>query len=201
MPIFSTDLLPKLHANDPTVTELICSQAKGVNLTSQEVEDIATALQNNTKVEIISFLGNPINANAARLLAQFFMVNTGLKQAYLGTCDLRSNVSIILPPLETHPSLVLLDLNTNSLGDEDGLHIVSLLKKNTVLEELEVGNNNLTRESYQIMRNALEDNPELAAKLDFCSTPEQYFDSPEKDVIAEIRTFCETKKMGIGCKM
>ena len=47
----------------------------------------------------------------------------------------------------------------------------------------------------------LEKNPELAAKLDFCSTPEQYFDSPEKDVIEEIQAFCESKNMGIGCKM
>lgn len=170
-------------------------------MTSQEVENIATALQNNTKVKTISFLGNPINANAARLLAQFFMVNTGLKQAYLGTCDLHSNVSIILQPLETHPSLVLLDLNTNGLDNADGLHIATLLKKNTVLEELEVGNNNFTKEAYQNMKNALEENPELAAKLDFCSTTEQYFDSPEKDVIEEIRAFCDTKKMGIGCKM
>ncbi len=201
MPIYSPDLLPKIQANDPTVTQLICSQVIGINLTSQEVEDIATALQNNTKVETISFLGNPVNTIAARLLAQFFMVNTGLKQVYLGTCDLRSNVSIILQPLENHPSLVSLDLNTNNLGDADRLHITSLLEKNTVLEELEVGNNNFTRETYQMMRDALEKNPELAAKLDFCSTPEQYFDSPEKDVIEEIQAFCESKNMGIGCKM
>lgn len=201
MPIFSVDLLPGLYANDPTVKELICSQVKGVYLTSQEVEEIATALQNNTSVEVISFLGNPINANAARLLAQFFTVNTKLQQAYLSTCNLGSNISIILKPLETHPSLVLLDLNTNNLDDEDGIHIASLLEKNTVLEELEVGNNKFTKNAYQIMRSALEENPELAAHLDFSSTPEQYFESPEKDVINEIHTFCESRKMSGGLKM
>ena len=70
-----------------------------------------------------------------------------------------------------------------------------------MLEEFEVGNNNFTTEAYQSMGSALEENPELAAKLDFCSTPEQYFDSPEKDVIEEIRDFSETKKKGIGYKM
>ena len=129
MPIFSPDLLPKLQANDPTVKELICSQYKGVNLTSQDVEAIATALQHNTEVETINFLGNPINANAARLLAQFFEGNIRLKQVQLGTCALGANVSIILKPLETHPSLEQLDINTNNLGDAEAPHIVCLLKK------------------------------------------------------------------------
>jgi hypothetical protein len=62
---------------------------------------------------------------------------------------------------------VLLDLNTNKLGDANVLHITSLLEKNTVLEELEVGSNKFTTKAYQIMGNALEENPELAAKLDF----------------------------------
>ncbi|KTD75201.1 hypothetical protein [Legionella waltersii] len=79
MPIYSIDMLPKLRSNDPTVKELICSDVKGFKLKLQEVEDLARALQNNTNVETISFLGNPVNANAARLLAQFFTVNTRLK--------------------------------------------------------------------------------------------------------------------------
>jgi len=201
MPIYSPDLLSKIKDNDPTVTELICSKVKRVNLTSQDVENIATALQNNTAIETISFLGNSINANAAQLLAQFFKVNTRLKNIHLGTCDLRSNVSILLQELESHPSVVLLDLNTNSLDDAAGFHIASLLEKNTVLEELEVGSNNFTIQVYQTMKNALEKNHELAAKLNFCSIPEQYFDTPEKKVIQEIQDLCETIKSSIARKM
>lgn len=51
------------------------------------------------------------------------------------------------------------------------------------------------------MQDALEKNPDLATQLDFCSTPEQYFDSPEKEVIEEIRTFCKNLKEGVGFKM
>lgn len=201
MPIYSPDLLPKLQANDPALTELICSQFKGIHLAPQEVEQIAEALQNNTTIETINFLGNSINTNAAHLLARFFMQNPRLKHVYLGTCDLRSNVSIILQSLVTHSSVEMLDLNTNGLDDADAVHIVLLLEKNTVLEELEVGNNGFTIVAYQKMLDALQDNCELAAGLTFSAMPDQYFDNPEKTIIEDIQAFCEAKKNSNSCTM
>lgn len=201
MPIFSSDLLQKVQSNDPTITELICSQVKGVTLTMQEVEAISSVLQNNTHIETISLLGNPINVNSAQLLAQFFTKNTRLKKIYLGTCELGSNVSMIMESLEYHPSVSILDLNTNNLSDKEVLSLVSLLKKNTTLEELEVGNNQFTATAYQHMKEALEDNQVLACQLDFCSTPEQYFASPEKNVINEIHALCEEMKRRSNYKM
>ena len=98
--------------------------------------ETAKALQHITSLKSLDLSNNNISNEVSVELAVAFKSNKHLEELWTFDCSLKSSATVILQPLTTISTLKCLNINDNQLSEEVGEALASVILHNTGLEEL-----------------------------------------------------------------
>ena len=101
------------------------------------------ALNNVSSLKVLDLDNNNMTSEASVQLAGVIKNNSHLEELHLSNNDLQSSVTVVLHALQQHSKLKLLNLNENNLPDTVGKDIALVIKRNTSIQDLRLGFNNL----------------------------------------------------------
>ena len=126
------------------------------NLNDDGVIKIAQSLCKHSKLKVFNLRNNNITEEAAEALLSVITSNNCLEELYLGNNQLHLGFLKIAIGLQKISSLKVLDLYDNRLPDKIADELALVIRNNTVLEKLWLGDNHLGS-STVVVANALED--------------------------------------------
>jgi len=142
----------------------------GNNMSGKVVNDLADVFKSNTRLELVSLGRNNLQSSAVVILqamkgisnlkelflqdnnmsekvvddlADVIRNNTGLEELYLCNNDLQSSTVVVFQALKGISTLKKLNLYGNNMSGKVVNDLADVLKNNTCLEVLGLGNNNL----------------------------------------------------------
>ena len=121
---------------------------------------ILQALKENSKLKVLNLNGNNMTGEIADSLANVIKNNTGLEQLHLLNNNLGPSAILVLQALQENSKLKLLNLNGNYMTGVVAEDLANVIKTNTHLEQLGLGNNNLGPYAIVILQ-ALKENSKL----------------------------------------
>jgi len=104
---------------------------------------VLQALKNISNLKKLSLINNGISGTILQDMKGVLESNTYLEEVYLGSNDLRLSENFILQSFKGISSLKVLDLNASNMSDKAVDHLAVVIRNNTLLETLCLGNNNL----------------------------------------------------------
>ena len=154
-----TRILSSQVAYNHTLTNLHLSRS---NIKDDEGAEVAKILYNNTTLRKLELEGNMLGMKAAKEFGKALRVNKTLlfldleSNQLVGDGDENLGLIDLISALETNKSLISLNLGNNKLEQPVGVHIRSMLERNTTLIDLEIGFNNFTladvRTSFDVVK-------------------------------------------------
>jgi len=134
----------------------------GVYLTSNNLQNISSALRTNTVLEKLNLSGCTSTPENFHHLAQMLAVNNSLTSLDLTGTDLpEENLQQIAKSLTVNTSLQTLIMDANSLDEkEEGLQALlnAILIANTTLTELNISSESFSSETQKIISRLLSQN-------------------------------------------
>lgn len=147
-------IINRLRQNDPDFTLLDLRQK---NLTSEESRAIFQALEENTRVRKLQFLGNNSSGIAAIALGTMLQKNHSIEELELGTNQIdNDDILHIISGLKSNNSVVTLDLNSNLFNTAEP--IADLIAHNNCIKEIDLTNSYIDDAGFLKIRDALENN-------------------------------------------
>lgn len=138
------EIIQKLVQNDASLAVLDCRQ---MGLSGEKSAEIFKALENNTVVTELKYLGNHCSGDAAKALSSLLKQNHTLEVLELGTNQLTNEDMIhIVEGLLENNSVTKIDLNSNLFDKPDS--IAKLLEHSTLLKEIDLTFSNISEEGF-----------------------------------------------------
>ena len=114
------------------------------NLRTSGITEVARSLKEITTLTVLDISNNDISAEAADSIATILQFNCKLQKLYLQNNNLQSvGIIKITDALQTLKTLEIFDISHNSVGIEAESSIAGVMHKNSKLEKLYLGENNL----------------------------------------------------------
>lgn len=177
------EIIRRLKQNDASLTVLNFRQK---NLTSEESQAIFNALEENTTVKDLQYLGNNSSGDAAIALSTMLRRNHTIEQLELGTNELNNeDIVHIVSGLKENSSVAILDLNSN-LFDAAG-PIADLLEHNQHIKEVDLTNSNISDAGFSEIYGSLQKNERSSL-----TTFNVYF--PPLSCIDDFNNFCDENR-------
>ena len=132
----------------------------GNNNLGPSVIIILQALKENSKLQILNLANNNMTGEVAEDLANVIKSNSRLEQLGLGNNNLGPSVIVILKALKENSKLQILNLDYNNMTGEVAEDLTSVIKSNSHLKRLGLGNNNLGPFAFVVLQ-ALKENSKL----------------------------------------
>ena len=185
LPVSVLDIiLPTIQSMDLKVLSLYRTfENCGTGL--EGFQRLSTCLKANTSLENLSLGGYSIDMSVANCLSDAIKCHPSIDTIILAQCGINKNADILEIILDgckrlnqismafeelgsasvaltsdfirSNHSTEIMFLNHANISDNDTLSLASALKKNTKLKELNLRNNNITREGEKALSNALYD--------------------------------------------
>ena len=132
------------------------------NLLGPSANVILQTLKENKKLQIIHLRNNNMTEKVAEDLANVIKNNIGLEEILISHNDLKSSAAVVLQALKEGSKLKILDLSSNSMTEQVAEDLANVIKANSNLEQLNLGNNKLGP-STRIILQALKGNSKLVS--------------------------------------
>ena len=126
------------------------------NLNDDGVIKIAQSLCKHSRLKVFNLQSNNITEEAAEALLSVITSNSGLEKLYLGNNQLHLGFLKIAVGLQKVSSLKVLDLDDNRLPEQIADELAPVIRSNTSLEKLWLGDNHLGSSTI-VVANALKD--------------------------------------------
>lgn len=148
------EIIRRLKQNDANLTALNLRQK---DLTPEESQEFFKALEENTFVTKVQYLGNNSSGNAAIALSVMLEKNQTIEELELGTNELNNEDIIhIVRGLKQNSSVVIIDLNSNLFDTAEP--IADLLEHNNHIKEIDLTNSNINNAGFSEIYEALQRN-------------------------------------------
>ncbi len=173
------EIIRRLKQNDANLTALNLRQK---DLTPEESQEFFKALEENTFVTKVQYLGNNSSGNAAIALSVMLEKNQTIEELELGTNELNNEDIIhIVRGLKQNSSVVIIDLNSNLFDTAEP--IADLLEHNNHIKEIDLTNSNINNAGFSEIYEALQRNENSSL-----TTFNVYF--PQVSCIDDFDNFC-----------
>ncbi|XP_065915191.1 uncharacterized protein [Dysidea avara] len=113
------------------------------NRLQSSITVVLQALKDISNLKKLNLRNNNISGTNLHDFKDVFLSNTCLEEVYLGNNDLQLSEIVILQSLKGFSSLRALDLDNSNISEKAVDHIAAIIKHNTLLEKLYLGDNNL----------------------------------------------------------
>ena len=181
------EIIRRLKQNDASLTILNLRQK---SLTSEESQAIFKALEENTTVTDLQYLGNNSSGEAAIALSTMLRRNNTIEQLELGTNELNNEDIIhVVSGLKENTTVAIVDFNSN-LFDTAG-PIADLLEHHRYIKEIDLTNSNISDDGFSEIYGALQRN-ENSSLVTF----NVYF--PPLSCIDDFDNFCRDNANRLG---
>lgn len=148
------EIIRRLKQNDANLTALNLRQK---DLTPEESQEFFKALEENTFVTKVQYLGNNSSGTAAIALSVMLEKNQTIEELELGTNELNNEDIIhIVRGLKQNSSVVIIDLNSNLFDTAEP--IADLLEHNNHIKEIDLTNSNINNAGFSEIYEALQRN-------------------------------------------
>ena len=124
------------------------------------------ALQEHSRLKVLDLDDNNLTAHVAEELATIIKNNSGLEELYLSNNSLKTHVAVILKALKEKSVLKIIHLNNNLMTEEVAEDLATVIRNNSSLEKLCIGNNMLGLSAVMILQ-ALQEHSRLKV-LNIC---------------------------------
>ena len=148
MPKEAGEALESVILNNPDLEILIL---KNNNLGDGALK-VARALKSLTSLKTLDLGNNNLPGNIMNELSRIFISNKCLKRLSLCNNNLKSSILCVLKSLSSVSKLEYLDIQGNQITAEAGELLSSVIQKNTVINTLLLGNNNIGKGMMQIAK-------------------------------------------------
>ena len=150
----------KVIGNENSVLEEVRLYSCG--MTGVGAMELAGALATNKTVRSVILSQNKITSGVPKI-ADALAVNSSLQSLAMYACHIDCDGAKALASALENSALKELDISSNeNMGLEGLAHIANALKKNKLLEVLDIGHNGITDEIVQMFAVALQENKETA---------------------------------------
>ena len=203
----ASEALASVVLNNTGLQELYISN----NNLGDGILEVARALQHIKLLLSVNLGNNNVPKEASGKLAHAVKSNKCLERLWLYDNNLGSSAFIILQALCTISSLKVLNINNNQIGKAGGEVLVSVIKNNTGLRELNISNSNIqnsvmkisealqgntTIDTLNLSNNNLRQCDKLAIS-DNSLTELQLHNNLQSSLITILKALCFTTKLKI----
>lgn len=151
---FCNDLI----SNNPHFNSL---EIRACKLPADFVSILIDALQKAKTISALTFFANDLGDNGAAAFAKLVAQRTDIKKLYLAYNAVTAEGVKTLAHTLKNTSLTELYLNENLIGDQGAPHLAAIIRQNQHLEKIHFGNNNLSKNGFLTIVEALKGHPSL----------------------------------------
>ena len=159
MVAFNGEVLIRIRRNDPYLLTLGFIYH---GVTGDQAEQLANALEKNTKVKWLTLVGNVIGDAGLEALAKSLERNTAIDSLHLGDCGITdAGVQDIAHTLLCNRTLRKVSLRHNGITNSGALYLSRALLRNQTLSYLNLYCNNIKDEGVMLLACAIQLNSGL----------------------------------------